>query len=74
MLNSFDDPRLFCSILNPEYEDKANKIMQENIKPAPSFSTPIFNSTPVFEKEAPINLNAFEPNFASLSDPNRSPF
>ena len=40
----------------------------------PSFSTPIFNSTPVFEKEAPINLNAFEPNFASLSDPNRSPF
>ena len=40
----------------------------------PSFSTPIFNSTPVFEKEAPINLNAFEPNFASLSDPDKSPF
>ena len=38
----------------------------------PSFSTPIFNSTPVFE--APVNLNAFEPNFASLSDPNKSPF
>ena len=38
----------------------------------PSFSTPIFNSTPVFE--APVNLNAFEPNFASLSDPDKSPF
>ena len=32
----------------------------------PSFSTPIFNSTPVFEKEAPINLNAFEPSFKDL--------
>ena len=38
----------------------------------PSFSTPIFNSTPVFE--APVNLKAFEPNFASLSDPDKSPF
>ena len=53
-LDDLDTPRLYCDILNPEYEDKANKIMQENIKPAPSFSTPIFNSTPVFEKEAPI--------------------
>ena len=35
-------------------------------------NTPIFNSTPVFE--APVNLNAFEPNFASLSDPDKSPF
>lgn len=38
----------------------------------PSFNPPIFNSTPVFE--APVNLNAFEPNFTSLSDPDKSPF
>lgn len=72
LLNSFDDPRLFCSILNPDYEEKANKIMQENTKPAPSFSAPIFNSTPVFEKEAPIipaSLNdAFGTSFQDNKD------
>jgi len=39
----------------------------------PTFSTPIFNSTPVFEKEAPINLNAFEPSFKDLQGED-SPF
>ena len=38
----------------------------------PSFSTPIFNSTPVFEKEAPINLGKFEPSFKDLQED--SPF
>lgn len=37
-----------------------------------SFSTPIFNSTPVFEKEAPINLGKFEPSFKDLQED--SPF
>ena len=40
----------------------------------PSFSTPIFNSTPVFEKEAPINLGKFEPSFESLKNSESSPF
>lgn len=59
LLNSFDDPRLFCSVLNPEYEEKANKIMQEN---KGGFKTdislpPIFSSPPVFETFPPITPN-----------------
>ena len=68
-LDDLDTPRLYCDILNPEYEEKANKIMQENIKPQVNFSTPTF-STPVFE--APINLQSFEPSFKDLQDD--SPF
>lgn len=71
-LDDLDTPRLYCDILNPEYEEKANKIMQENIKPTPSFSTPIFNSTPIFEKEAPVDLGKFEVNFSTLSNPDDS--
>lgn len=33
MLDSFDDPRLFCEILNPEYEKTAEKLYQENKNP-----------------------------------------
>lgn len=56
--------------LNSEQIEKMKQSVET--KPQATFSTPIFNSTPVFE--APVNLNAFEPNFASLSDPNKSPF
>jgi hypothetical protein len=66
LLNSFDDPRLFCNILNPDYEEKANKIMQENIKPQVDISFP-----DLFKKEPPTytpptNLSAFEPSFKDL--------
>ena len=60
MIDDFDDPRIFCEVLNPEYEEKANKLMQENKNPMMTAATPIF-STPIFEKEAPItpvSLNA----------------
>lgn len=54
MLDSFDDPRLFCEILNPAYEEQAKKIMEENKKPFTKIQTPTFSATPV-----PI----FEPSF-----------
>lgn len=50
MVDDFEDPRLYCDILNPEYEEKANKIMEENKNPFKSTSTPIF-STPIFNSE-----------------------
>lgn len=57
LLNSFDDPRLFCSVLNPEYEEKASKIMEENKNPFKgSIQTPLF-STPTFEKPSPVKPN-----------------
>jgi hypothetical protein len=43
LLNSFDDPRLFCDILNPEYEKTAEKIYQSN-------KNPFLISTPTFDK------------------------
>ena len=38
----------------------------------PSFTTPLFDTPPVFEKE--ISLASFEPSFSSLNDPENSPF
>lgn len=70
-LDDLDTPRLYCELLNPEYEEKANKIMQENSK-TPSFnSPPVFPTTPTFE--APINLAKFEPSFNDLNGED-SPF
>ena len=46
--------------------------MQENSKSTPSFTTPLFNTPPVFEKEIP--LASFEPSFSSLKDQKNSPF
>lgn len=61
LLNSFDDPRIFCDVLSKDFEEKANKIMQENKNP---FKTPppVFNM-PVFEAQ---NLSKFEPSFNDL--------
>jgi hypothetical protein len=36
MIDDFDDPRVFCEILSEAYEEKANKLMNENKNP---FST-----------------------------------
>ncbi len=72
MVDDFEDPRLYCDILNPEYEEKANKIYEENKSPFLSMNVPLFNTPPVFEKEIP--LASFEPSFSSLNDPKNSPF
>lgn len=56
MLDSFDDPRLFCEVLNPAHEEAAEKIVKQNN--SPTFSTPI----PVFESPVAPNFdlkNAF---------------
>lgn len=58
LLNSFDDPRLFCSILNPEYEEKANKLMQENTKPLNG--TPLFKTAPLFNQETETEVPEFK--------------
>jgi len=70
LLNSFDDPRLFCSVLNPDYEEKANKLMEENKNPFINTSAPTFY-TPVFEPSipSPASLNdAFGQSFESNKD------
>lgn len=64
LLNSFEDPRLFCSILNPEYESKANKIMKENKNPFnnTNIQTPVFEPTmpaPNFDMGVAFGDNTF---------------
>lgn len=68
MLDSFDDPRLFCEILNPEYENTAEKLYQENKNP---FAVPVpkfdnITTTVDFTIEKPLpNISltdAFETN------------
>jgi len=66
MIDDFDDPRVFCEILSKDYEEKANKIMQENIKPQVNTSFPdLFKKEPVVYTP-PTNLSAFEPSFSNL--------
>ena len=68
MVDDFEDPRLYCDILNPEYEEKANKIYEENKSPFLSMNVPVFNSTPIFEPSipSPASLNdAFGQSFES---------
>lgn len=81
MIDDFDDPRIFCEVLNPEYEEKANKLMQENKNPfgatsIPSFSSsvPVFNTVKDNADSTPINLSAFEPSFNNMSGSDNSPF
>jgi len=65
-LDDLDTPRLYCDILNPDYEEKANKIMEENRKPSFT-STPSFQ-TPVFEREKPVDEIVQPISFANLSN------
>ena len=69
-LDELDAPRLFCDILNPDYEETANKIYQENKNPF-STATPVF-TTPIFTP--PQSLSQFEPSFDKLSGGDDSPF
>jgi len=70
MLDDFDDPRLFCQVLNPEYEKTAEKIYQENKQPftKSTLSIPVFNETIVFEKESPVPLASLAEAFGEVSD------
>ena len=60
------------------YAEELNIPDVENLRkgrkkePTPSFTTPLFDTPPVFEKE--ISLASFEPSFSSLNDPKNSPF
>lgn len=42
MVDDFDDPKIFCEVLNPANEDKVNQIMEE--KKAPTITPPTFNT------------------------------
>lgn len=76
LINSFDDPRLFCDILDAKYEETANKIYEENKNPflnSSSTPLPVFNALN-FEKEimpAPKSLNEA---FGEPPKDNKSPF
>lgn len=87
MVDDFEDPRLYCDILNPEYEETANKIYEENKKPFMSAPTPSFTSsvpvftTPTMTQEPPIvpisfdrMHEAFEPVVKSSEEKGGSPF
>jgi len=65
MTDDFEDPRLFCSILNPKYEEKANKIMKENLNPfGKTNALPVF-STPVVEQSTTAEI--IPTSYADLS-------
>lgn len=77
LLNSFDDPRLFCDILNPEYEEKIKK--EELSKPKQTLSTaiPVFGDQTItvekFQVLPTVSLNdAFGTN--PVKEDNSSPF
>jgi hypothetical protein len=72
-LDDLDTPRLYCDILNPDYEEKANKIMEENRNPFGISKTPTFNTPPVFEKTvseivAPISFANLSQAFGDVED------
>ena len=64
MVDDFEDPRLYCDILNPEYEEKANKIYEENKSPFLNMNTPVFNSAPTFEAKPEFTPSIPSPNFS----------
>ncbi len=68
LVDDFEDPRLYCSILDPKYEATAERTYQQN-RSTLSTSAPIF-APPVFEKEIPITN---VPSFADLQGDD-SPF
>ena len=57
--------------LNSEQIEKMRQSV-ETKSATPSFTTPLFDTPPVFEKE--ISLASFEPSFSSLKDQKNSPF
>ena len=64
-LDDMDTPRLYCELLNPEYEEKANKIMDENKNPF-SGNTPIFNKPPIFNQTQTESPEKPLPTFSAL--------
>lgn len=56
LTDDFEDPRLYCSILNPEYEATAEKIYQQNKNPQglASIDVPIFNQIVIEKKPEEI--------------------
>lgn len=75
LVDDFEDSRLYCSILDPKYEETAEKIYQQNKNPFPS-SAPIFNKVE-FEKPSEIIPN-FDLNSAfdvpKKENKNNAPF
>lgn len=55
LVDDFEDARLYCDILNPEYENKVNKLMQEN-----KFTPTNISPPPIFTFEQPLPVT---PNF-----------
>jgi len=58
-LDDMEDPRLYCDILDPKYEETSNKLYAESKTP---FSTPTFNA-PIFNKVEFERPSEVTPNF-----------
>lgn len=74
LVDDFEDARLYCSILNPEYEKTAEKLYKES-KPTFSTTIPIFNNE-AFTVEKPLAVkcnfdikNAFDPPVVEENKP-----
>jgi len=79
MMDSFDDPILFCDILNPEYEKTAEQIYKENKNPftakLPTFPTNPFPAENQTQTAIPtIEFKDLKSVFDSPVDDKNSPF
>lgn len=70
MVDDFNDPKVFCDILNPNYEDQAEKIMSESAKA----TTVKFEAPPKFDPVSTLNPNSNAINKASWGNDNNEPF
>lgn len=82
LTDDFEDSRIYCSILDPKYEETAEKIYQQNKNPFSSapIDIPIFNATLSVDKPANVApnfdlKNAFEPPVQGIAfDGEDAPF
>ncbi len=68
LTDDFEDSRLYCSVLNPEFEEAAEKIYQQNKSPfgSAAIDIPVFNKA-VFEEEKKVADMVTPPSFKDLS-------
>ena len=72
LVDDFEDARLYCDILNPEFEKSSNKLYESSKK----IALPNINfDTPVYEKETPLIPKSLSQAFDPPAvDENDAPF
>jgi hypothetical protein len=72
LVDDFEDSRLYCSVLNPEYEKTVNKLYEQDKNPF-SVTMPDFK-TPIFEKESIVPLASLNDAFGVPEKVENEPF